>query len=134
MTRADLARRVAERSVQGHRLFEEGRVEEARRVFEDLVRLKLDDPFPHSMLGTICLALGDSERALALFQACLAIDPNDLTSLTYRGEIRLNRGEVKKAVVDLNRAIELGAAEDPFVHRARRLLRLAHELGRQSSK
>lgn len=125
---------VAERSVYGHRLFEEGKVEEARRVFEKLVALDVADPFPHSMLGTIYLALGEPERALALFQACLAIDPNDLAALTYRGEIRLNRGKLKPALGDLNRAVELGAADDPFVLRARRLLRLAHDLARPTQK
>ncbi len=123
--------RIAEVSLFGHRLFEEGRLEEARGVFEGLVSLGVEDAFPHTMLGTVYLALGDQDRALALFEAALTLDPADLAARVYRGEIRLNRGRFKLAVEDLRRAVNAGAAEDPFVDRARRLLRMARDLARR---
>jgi len=119
--------RLAEIALHGHQLFEMGRLEEARRVFEDLVGMEPRDSFPHTMLGTIYLALGDQDRALALFEAALQIDPGELSALVYRGEIRLNQGKVKPAMVDLNRAVTLGLGDDPFVDRARRLIRMAQE-------
>ncbi len=126
--------RVAEVSLFGHRLFEEGRLDEARGVFEGLVSLGVEEAFPHTMLGTVYLALGDQTRALALFEAALALDPADLAARVYRGEIRLNRGRFRLAVEDLRRAVNSGAAEDPFVDRARRLLRMARELARRRTK
>ncbi len=125
------SQQVAERSVFGHRLFELGRLQEARAVFEGLVELELEDSFPHTMLGTIYLALGTQDRALALFEAALELDRDDLAALVYRGEIRLNRGKLKLALGDLNRALELGTGDDPFVERARRLIRMAQELAKR---
>ncbi|MFZ5470401.1 MAG: tetratricopeptide repeat protein [Myxococcota bacterium] len=119
---------VAEMSLLGHQLFEMGRLDEARVVFEGLVGLGVKDAFPHTMLGTIYLALDDQERALALFEAALQVDRSDLAALVYRGEIRLNRGKVKPALEDLSRAIELGLGDDPFVERARRLMVMAQEV------
>lgn len=116
-------REIAEVSLFGHGLFEGGRVDEARQVFEQLVASGAQDAFPHTMLGTIYLAMKAPDRALALFESALAIDPKDLAARVYRGEIRLHRGDVQQGVEDLTRACNEGAREDPFTSRARRLLR-----------
>jgi tetratricopeptide (TPR) repeat protein len=119
---------VADLSLFGHQLFELGRVEEARVIFERLVSTGAKDAFAHTMLGTIYLALKDQTRALALFQLALEIDPNDLSALVYRGEIRLNRGKLKGALDDLTQALKIGAEDDPFVDRAARLVKMAKGL------
>jgi tetratricopeptide (TPR) repeat protein len=111
----------------GHALFEAGRVSEARVVFEGLVAAGHRDAFCRTMLGVVCLAQKDLERALALFDEALAIDPSDLAALVYRGELRLKRKKPGKAVKDLERAVALGPADDPFVERAQRLLVLARK-------
>jgi tetratricopeptide (TPR) repeat protein len=121
-------REVADLALFGHQLFELGRVDEARVIFEGLVATGAKDAFTHTMLGTIYLALKDQVRALTLFQLALEIDPGDVSALVYRGEIRLNRGKVKGGLEDLTRAVKLGSAEDPFVERAKRLLRMAKTL------
>ncbi|MGQ0506411.1 MAG: tetratricopeptide repeat protein [Myxococcaceae bacterium] len=117
--------RIEDIALLGHRLFEEKRLDEAREVFEGLVAMGVEDAFPHTMLGTVYLAKGDASRALALFEAALTLDPADLAARVYRGEIRLTRGKVKLAIDDLQKAIDQGAPDDPFVDRARRLLKLA---------
>lgn len=109
----------------GHQLFELGRVREARAIFERIIAGRKDDAYAHTMLGTIFLALGDQDRALALFQASLDIDPNDIAARVYRGEVRLGKGKVRPALEDFERAIGLGPADDPFVDRAARLLKMA---------
>ena len=113
----------------GHEAFEAGRAEEARVVFESLVKLGRRDPFAHTMLGTILLGAHALDRALEQFEAALEIDPEDLAALVYRGEIRLSRrtgkNAVARAIEDLERAVKLGPASDPFVMRARKLLSLA---------
>src|SRR5581483_5912148 len=119
---------AADLAAFGHELFELGRFEDARQIFEKLVSRNARDGFAHTMLGTVYLALNAHDRALALFQAALKIDPDDLAALVYRGEIRLNRGKVKSAIGDLSRAVTLAPAVDPFVERAKRLLRMGKGL------
>lgn len=109
----------------GHEAFEAGRAEEARVVFESLVALGRRDPFAHTMLGTILLGARALDKALEQFEAALLIDPDDLAALVYRGEIRLSHKKLGRAQDDLERAIRLGAAGDPFVARAKKLLALA---------
>lgn len=109
----------------GHEAFEAGRTEEARVIFESLVALGQSHPFAHTMLGTIHLGAHRIDAALAQFEAALAIDPDDLAALVYRGEIRLTKRKWVGAMDDLERAVKLGRAQDPFVLRARKLLPLA---------
>lgn len=125
--RTKTAAEVVDLVIFGHQLFERGKVEEARVIFEGLVDTDKKNAFAHTMLGTIYLSLKDGVRALALFQAALAIDPHDVPALVYRGELRLKKGKVKSALDDLERAIGLGDAQDPFVDRAKRLIRLARK-------
>ncbi len=123
MTRHELA----EMSLFGHQLFEAGKLEEARVVFEGLVGLDLADAFPHTMLGTVYLAQGRPDRAAALFDAALSLDPRDLAARVYRAELRLSAGEVRPAVTELSDVVRQGPAEDPFVQRAGKLLEIAHK-------
>ncbi len=125
------AQQVARLSLFGHQLFERGSYDEARVVFEGLVGMNVQEAFPHTMLGTVYLAMGRPEEAFALFEAALQLDRNDLAALVYRGEIQLWRGKLKVALMDLNRAMELGLSDDPFVLRARQLARLALEKAKQ---
>lgn len=125
---------IAEMSLFGHQLFENGKLTEARGVFEGLVAQGIKDPFPHTMLGTIYMAQGEPDRALALFEAALAIDPGDLAARVYRGEIRLFAGRLRPALQDLRRALDLGSRDDPFVERARRLIQVGEDRARRSRR
>lgn len=109
----------------GHEAFEAGRSAEARVIFESLVALGRRDPFAHTMLGTILLGAQSLDAALEQFEAALAIDPDDLAALVYRGEIRLSKKKVTRALEDLERAVKLGTGGDPFVGRAKKLMHLA---------
>ncbi len=122
---------AADLAAFGHRLFEMGKLDEARVIFEKLVGADTRDAFVHTMLGTVYLALNAQDRALALFQAALKLDPDDLAAMVYRGEIRLNRGKLKAATEDLQRAVSLGASTDPFVERAKRLIKMAKHLAKK---
>ena len=119
--------RAGEMAVFGHKLFEEGRLDEARELFEGIVAAGVADAFPYTMLGTVYLAQKAPDRALALFEAALQLDTNDLAARVYRGEIRLARGDRARAIDDLTRASQLGPRNDPFTDRAQRLLRIARE-------
>lgn len=113
----------------GHELFESGRVNEARVVFEGLLAAGHRDAFCYTMLGTVSLALKDFDRALELFDLALEIEPTDLAALVYRGELRLKRKKTAKAIKDFELAVRLGPADDPFTDRAQRLLAIARKTG-----
>ncbi len=118
---------LSDLAVLGHELFSRGRVSESKAIFEGLVVSSPEDAFARTMLGTICLSLGDFDRALGLFEQALELDPCDVPALVYRGELRLERKKIKAAVGDFERATELGDPGDPFVERAQRLLKLARK-------
>jgi tetratricopeptide (TPR) repeat protein len=111
----------------GHQLFEWGRLQDARRVFEALVGLEGSDAWEHTMLGTVYLALGDESRALALFESGLELDPSDLAARVYRAEIRIKQGKLDAARRDLERVSRQGSADDPFVGRALKLRQILAE-------
>lgn len=122
------------RALKGMRLFERGDYPAARDILESVVAETPEEPFPYTMLGTVYLALGASDRALALFEAALEMDPNDLAARVYRGELRVFSGKAKAAIVDLEKAVSLGAASDPFVQRAKRLLETAKNVTETETK
>lgn len=124
---------LTEIAVMGHGLYEQGRMQEARVVFEGLVTLEPVEPFPYTVLGAICLAEGDLERALSLFERAVELDESDPAALVYRGEVRLQLGKRRAAVEDLERALALPGLEegDPFRERAEGALRAARSSGRR---
>ena len=115
-------KQIAELCLFGHHLFEAGRLQEARAVFEGVVGLGVEDAFPHTMLGTIYLAQGEARAALPLFESAIKLDPRDVAAWVYRGESRIRAGQLRTGLSDLKKATGLGSATDPFVARARKLI------------
>jgi tetratricopeptide (TPR) repeat protein len=118
------ARSLADVAVFGHQLYESGRLNEARVVFEGVVAMDPAEAFPYTVLGAIFLAQQDVHRALALFEAALEIDPEDVAALVYRGEIRIRLGQNPRGERDLKRALEIDpdGPTSPFSQRAREAL------------
>ena len=118
------AHSLAEVAVFGHQLYESGRLNEARVVFEGLVAMDPPEAFPYTVLGAIFLAQQDVHRALALFEAALELDCDDVAALVYRGEIRIRLGQTERGVRDLKRAMQIDpdGPQSPFSQRARQAL------------
>jgi hypothetical protein len=125
--------KLAELSKVGHKLFKQKRYEEVKKLFGALVAAKVKDPFPYTMLGTVYLAQKQPHQALGFFESALGVDPRDVPALVYRGEIRLKQGQLRGAVEDLARAVREGDSENPFVVRAKRLLKVARDAHRAKS-
>lgn len=114
---------LADLSLFGHSLLEQGRVEEARVVFEGIVAREPPEAFPYAMLGAVYLAQGDDARAIALFEAALHVDPRDPASRVHRAELRLRRGDRTGAHKDLSAVVAADPdAREPMTARARELL------------
>jgi hypothetical protein len=120
-----------ELALVGHKLFERGKVAQARAVFEALVAIGISDAFPYTMLGTVYLAQGNPSRALALFEAALRMDAKDVAARVYRGEIKAQTGKHKEALSDFDQVVRQGKKEDPFVQRARQLSRITADLAKK---
>jgi tetratricopeptide (TPR) repeat protein len=103
-------------------LFQQGRIREARQIFEALVIQNPIDGYMHFMLGAIYWKMDMPEEAVEEYGVAIQIDPNNIAAYTNRGEILLQHGEFEDALEDLRTAIELDKrGDDPFALRARAL-------------
>jgi hypothetical protein len=119
---AYVASLLAERLAVAQKLFTQGHLTQARSMLEKLAAMGVGGAALQTLLGTIYMAQGILERAVSSFNEALELDPSDLTARLYRGEIRLDWGELSQAQEDLQYVLESGTAGSPSVQQARRLL------------
>ncbi|MBI3180418.1 MAG: tetratricopeptide repeat protein [Deltaproteobacteria bacterium] len=107
----------------GYEFLNEGKLDQARSVFEGLVALDPYDAYFHSVLGAIAHrrnALEDAERH---YSRALEINPFFAATFANRGEIRLAFGKLEDAISDLLSALKHDPEiKDPATQRARALL------------
>ncbi|MFH1070021.1 MAG: sulfatase-like hydrolase/transferase, partial [Candidatus Glassbacteria bacterium] len=58
------------------------------------------------MTGVMAEAEGDYDRALAVFDSVLAVDPDNVYACQYKGFIYMERGEHWQAIAEFTRAVE----------------------------
>lgn len=124
----------------GHAYYQQGKMTEARDVFEGLILLDATNPYAHGILGCICEQQNQYEQAIEAFSKALKIFPSDINSLTNRGECYLHLGRFEESARDLKAAIQLDPDEkNPAANRARFLtsvtleaLKLAEQGGQQA--
>ncbi len=92
---------------QAYQLLNSGKLEEAREVYQGLVAADPFDSVFHCHLGSVQLRLGNADEALKEFDSALQYNIANVDALAGRGEIRLSQGNLKEAVADLRKAIEL---------------------------
>lgn len=63
-----------------------------------------------ALLGTLAVLDGEGERAMAHFDAALALDPNHVRAWTNRGNVRLEAGDVGGAIGDYEQALRIDDA------------------------
>lgn len=69
----------------------EGRLPEARALFEGLVEMNPRDAGSRAALGTVYQKLGLLDEAVAEYSAAIGLDPAQPVALANRGEIRLQQ-------------------------------------------
>lgn len=91
----------------GHNFYSQGRLEEAKSIYEGLNVLDPNIPYVNSILGAIYQRMKMDDVAILRYTRAIELFPQDLLSLTNRAEIYLNQGEFLKAAEDLKKVIEL---------------------------
>ena len=92
---------------QAYQLLNSGKLEEARDIYLGLVAADPYDSVFHCHLGSVLLRLGNPDEALKEFDLALQFNIANVDAFAARGEIRLTQGNIKEAVADLGKAIEL---------------------------
>lgn len=112
----------------GHNLFKQGRLEDAKRIFEGLAVLDGRNPYVHGILGSIYQKQEKYDIALARYTMALNIFPDDVSSLMNRGEIFLKLGKFVEAAEDFKKALALDPnLKSPAANRARLLVAMTQD-------
>lgn len=119
------AKQVAALFLTGYNMFSEGRLDDARNIFEGITVLDDKNAYAFSILGAIYQKQENYDLAIMRYNQALTIFPDDINALTNRGEVRLKLGKFEEAAADLKRAIELDPnKQHPAANRARLLVSL----------
>lgn len=103
--------------------FKVGRYGDAERVFKVLTILDWENAYYHSVMGSILQRQKRYGEAIAEYDQALELMPDDITSLTNRGEVYMQHGLVDEARSDFEHAVKLDpGGEDRWANRARILL------------
>lgn len=89
----------------GYTQFQIGRYEDAERFFKVLTILDWENYYYHSMLGSILQRQKRDGEAIVEYTQALESNPNDIVSLTNRGEIFMKHGWLLNAGQDFDKAI-----------------------------
>ena len=109
--------------LRGERLLVEGRVDEARRIFEQAIADDPDDARAWLDLGLAYEAREDMESARAAYRRATEIDPRFAEAFNNLGVLLREAGQLADATGALERAVAL----DPDLSAARFNLGLAYE-------
>ncbi|MFH1652577.1 MAG: tetratricopeptide repeat protein [Pseudomonadota bacterium] len=116
----------------GYLQFKQGRMPDAERIFKVLTVLDWNNYYYHSMMGTILQRQHRYGEAIAEYGQALELFPDDVVSLTNRGEVFMQHGLYKEAKADFETAISLDPkGKDKWSNRARMLLAQLQERVRE---
>lgn len=91
----------------------QGKVDEAKTLFEGLVALDPMNGYYYRALGVIFYKLGESERALRQFGYAIRVAPKTPHAYVNRAEVNLALGRGAKAGKDLQQALALMTPKTP---------------------
>lgn len=107
----------------GYMLYEQGKYEAARVIFEGLAAIDNNNHNYHRLLGSIYQIEGLWDAAYYRYTLALKGSPEDIHALTNRGEVLLHLGKSKEAADDLRHAVSLDTTRaNPAAKRARVLM------------
>ena len=92
---------------QAHALHQAGRLDEARRLCQEALRLRPQQPQALTLLGIICAQTCDFERAVALFGEALLLDPRNAAAHNNQGNALRALRRPAAAVASYDKALEI---------------------------
>lgn len=98
----------------GYFFFYQGKVDEARTVFQGLYAINPTDAYFAKALGVVEMAANNPAGALAAYDVALKIAPQDAAAYAGRAEVKLAQGQKAPAIDDLRRAQQLLADGNPL--------------------
>jgi type III secretion system low calcium response chaperone LcrH/SycD len=102
--------------------FHQGRVNEARTLYQGLYAVNPTDPYFAKALGVVELAAGNAQGALAAYDVALKLASDDAQAYVGRAEVKLAMGQKSQAIEDLRRAATLAPADDPVTRKANAMI------------
>jgi len=87
--------------------FHQGKVPEARTLFQGLFAINPRDAYFARALGVVEYASGNVEGALSAYEVAVKLAPDDAASYVGRAEVLLTLGQRPRAAEDLKRATSL---------------------------
>lgn len=107
----------------GYMSYQQGRVDEAREIFEGLTALDSTQYYGYAGLGAIDLASNNLAEAETNLRAAAERNPKDPTVLANLGETLLRQSKAEEAAGFFKQALELDPnGQDPGANRARAIL------------
>ncbi|MCI0416155.1 tetratricopeptide repeat protein [bacterium] len=104
----------------GYLLYEEGKYDSARVIFEALAVVNGSDPNIQKMLGSIYQIHNKWDASYYHYTQALKSAPNDIFVIVNRGETLIHMQRPREAAEDLKRAIQLDPdGKNPVGRRAR---------------
>lgn len=97
----------------GYFFFFQGKVKEARTVFQGLYAINPMDAYFANALGVVEMAAGNPAGAVAAYDVALKLSPRDATAYLGRGEVKLLQGQRAQAIEDLKRAQHFSEPDSP---------------------
>lgn len=91
---------------KAYQLFTQGRLEEAKQIYEGLVAADPFDSVFHCHLGAVLWRSGKLERAFEEYDAAVRYNLANVDALAGRGELLIGKGEIEKGVEDLSSALK----------------------------
>jgi tetratricopeptide (TPR) repeat protein len=115
----ELTKALAE---HGYLLYEEGKYDSARVIFEALAVVNSSDPNIQKLLGSIYQIQNKWDAAYYHYTQSLRMAPNDIFVVANRGETLIHMQRPREAAEDLKRAIQLDPQNTNPVGRRARIL------------
>ena len=100
----------------------QGRVNEARTLFQGLYAINPADAYFAKALGVVEMAAGNPQGALAAYDVALKLAASDAAAYVGRAEVKLSLGQKSQAAEDLRRAAQLSKSDDPVAVKATAML------------
>ncbi len=88
----------------GYFFYYQGKVAEARTVFQGLYAIDPLEPYFAKALGVVEMASGNTAGAMAAYDVAIRISPEDASAYVGRAEVKLSLGQRPSAVEDLKKA------------------------------